>query len=34
MAFLGISEVPSGKTGDVGVVALCSNQIALLMFDY
>ena len=33
LVFLGVSEVPSGEKGDVGVVALCNNQIPLLMFD-
>ena len=33
LVFLCVSKVPSGERGDVGLVALCNNQIRLLMFD-
>ena len=33
LVFLCVSEVPSRERGDVGLVALCNNQIPLFMFN-
>ena len=33
LVFLCVWEIPAGERGDVGVVAMCNNQIPLLMFD-
>ena len=33
LLFLCVWEIPAGEMGDIGVVAVCNNQIPLLMFD-
>ena len=33
LIFLCVWEVPAGERGDIGVVAMCNNQIPFLMFD-